>query len=59
VNTTATPTLARRRSAVGVGCGLGSSSVLIAAAYPPTTVVGSDYHPAPANRSVARWDSVT
>jgi ubiquinone/menaquinone biosynthesis C-methylase UbiE len=27
-----------------VGCGLGSSSVLIAQAYPRTTVVGSDYH---------------
>jgi 2-polyprenyl-3-methyl-5-hydroxy-6-metoxy-1,4-benzoquinol methylase len=27
-----------------VGCGLGSSSVLIAGAYPATTVVGSDYH---------------
>jgi len=27
-----------------VGCGLGSSSVLIAQAYPNTTVVGSDYH---------------
>jgi 2-polyprenyl-3-methyl-5-hydroxy-6-metoxy-1,4-benzoquinol methylase len=27
-----------------VGCGLGSSSVLIAQAYPKTTVVGSDYH---------------
>jgi ubiquinone/menaquinone biosynthesis C-methylase UbiE len=28
-----------------VGCGLGSSSVLLAQAYPRTTVVGSDYHP--------------
>jgi 2-polyprenyl-3-methyl-5-hydroxy-6-metoxy-1,4-benzoquinol methylase len=28
-----------------IGCGLGSSSVLIAEAYPRTTVVGSDYHP--------------
>jgi SAM-dependent methyltransferase len=27
-----------------VGCGLGSSSVLIATAFPHTTVVGSDYH---------------
>jgi ubiquinone/menaquinone biosynthesis C-methylase UbiE len=27
-----------------VGCGLGSSSVLLAEAYPHTTVVGSDYH---------------
>ncbi|RZB13291.1 SAM-dependent methyltransferase [Streptomyces sp. F001] len=27
-----------------VGCGLGSSSVLLAEAYPRTTVVGSDYH---------------
>jgi SAM-dependent methyltransferase len=27
-----------------LGCGLGSSSVLIAEAYPRTTVVGSDYH---------------
>jgi SAM-dependent methyltransferase len=27
-----------------VGCGLGSSSVLIASAFPRTTVVGSDYH---------------
>ncbi|MCW6008361.1 methyltransferase domain-containing protein [Micromonospora sp. CPCC 205371] len=27
-----------------VGCGLGSSSVLIAQAYPRATVVGSDYH---------------
>ncbi len=27
-----------------VGCGLGSSSVLIAEAYPRTTVIGSDYH---------------
>ncbi|MCV2488681.1 methyltransferase domain-containing protein [Geodermatophilus sp. YIM 151500] len=27
-----------------VGCGFGSSSVLIAEAYPRTTVVGSDYH---------------
>jgi 2-polyprenyl-3-methyl-5-hydroxy-6-metoxy-1,4-benzoquinol methylase len=27
-----------------VGCGLGSSSVLIAQAYPKTTIVGSDYH---------------
>jgi ubiquinone/menaquinone biosynthesis C-methylase UbiE len=27
-----------------VGCGLGSSSVLIAQAYPRTRVVGSDYH---------------
>jgi ubiquinone/menaquinone biosynthesis C-methylase UbiE len=27
-----------------VGCGLGSSSVLIAQAYPNTTVVGSDFH---------------
>ena len=26
------------------GCGLGSSSVLLAQAYPRTTVVGSDYH---------------
>jgi SAM-dependent methyltransferase len=28
-----------------VGCGLGSSSVLLAQAYPKTTIVGSDYHP--------------
>jgi ubiquinone/menaquinone biosynthesis C-methylase UbiE len=27
-----------------VGCGLGSSSVLLAQAYPKTTIVGSDYH---------------
>jgi ubiquinone/menaquinone biosynthesis C-methylase UbiE len=27
-----------------VGCGLGSSSVLLARAYPHTSVVGSDYH---------------
>jgi SAM-dependent methyltransferase len=27
-----------------VGCGLGSSSVLLAEAYPRSTVVGSDYH---------------
>ncbi|GAA2378764.1 class I SAM-dependent methyltransferase [Nonomuraea africana] len=27
-----------------VGCGLGSSSLLLAEAYPRTTVVGSDYH---------------
>lgn len=27
-----------------VGCGLGSSAVLISQAYPRTTVVGSDYH---------------
>jgi ubiquinone/menaquinone biosynthesis C-methylase UbiE len=27
-----------------VGCGLGSSSVLLAQAYPRTTVLGSDYH---------------
>lgn len=27
-----------------VGCGLGSSSVLLAQAYPRTTVAGSDYH---------------
>ncbi|MGW7253542.1 class I SAM-dependent methyltransferase [Streptomyces sp. NPDC054834] len=27
-----------------VGCGLGSSAVLLAEAYPRTTVVGSDYH---------------
>jgi 2-polyprenyl-3-methyl-5-hydroxy-6-metoxy-1,4-benzoquinol methylase len=27
-----------------VGCGLGASSLLIAQAYPRTTVVGSDYH---------------
>ena len=27
-----------------LGCGLGSSSVLLAQAYPKTTVVGSDYH---------------
>ena len=27
-----------------VGCGLGSSSVLMAQAYPRTTIVGSDYH---------------
>ncbi|GAA3469410.1 class I SAM-dependent methyltransferase [Nonomuraea roseola] len=27
-----------------VGCGLGSSSILLAEAYPRTTVVGSDYH---------------
>ncbi len=27
-----------------LGCGLGSASVLIAEAYPRTTVVGSDYH---------------
>ncbi|HYH32082.1 MAG TPA: class I SAM-dependent methyltransferase [Pseudonocardia sp.] len=29
-----------------LGCGLGSSSVLLAQAYPRTTVAGSDYHPA-------------
>jgi ubiquinone/menaquinone biosynthesis C-methylase UbiE len=29
-----------------VGCGLGSTSVLIAEAYPRTTVAGSDYHEA-------------
>jgi ubiquinone/menaquinone biosynthesis C-methylase UbiE len=28
-----------------LGCGLGSSSMLLAEAYPRTTVVGSDYHP--------------
>jgi ubiquinone/menaquinone biosynthesis C-methylase UbiE len=28
-----------------LGCGLGSSSVLIAQAYPRTAIVGSDYHP--------------
>ena len=27
-----------------VGCGLGSSSVLIAEAYPESTVIGFDYH---------------
>jgi len=27
-----------------IGCGLGSSSVLLAQAYPSATVVGSDYH---------------
>ena len=27
-----------------LGCGLGSSAVLVATAYPRTTVVGSDYH---------------
>jgi len=27
-----------------IGCGLGASSVLLAEAYPRTTVVGSDYH---------------
>jgi SAM-dependent methyltransferase len=27
-----------------IGCGLGSSSVLLAQAYPRTTVLGSDYH---------------
>ena len=27
-----------------VGCGLGSSTLLLAEAYPRTTVVGSDYH---------------
>ncbi|MET9343256.1 class I SAM-dependent methyltransferase [Nonomuraea sp. NPDC003804] len=27
-----------------VGCGLGSSSILLAEAYPRTTVTGSDYH---------------
>jgi ubiquinone/menaquinone biosynthesis C-methylase UbiE len=27
-----------------LGCGLGSSSVLLAQAYPRTTIVGSDYH---------------
>jgi ubiquinone/menaquinone biosynthesis C-methylase UbiE len=27
-----------------LGCGLGSSSVLLAEAYPRTTIVGSDYH---------------
>jgi 2-polyprenyl-3-methyl-5-hydroxy-6-metoxy-1,4-benzoquinol methylase len=27
-----------------VGCGLGTSSVLIAQAFPKTTIVGSDYH---------------
>jgi len=29
-----------------VGCGLGSSTLLLAEAYPRTTVVGSDYHAA-------------
>ncbi|NUW42166.1 class I SAM-dependent methyltransferase [Nonomuraea rhodomycinica] len=28
-----------------VGCGLGSSSILLAQSYPRTTVAGSDYHP--------------
>jgi 2-polyprenyl-3-methyl-5-hydroxy-6-metoxy-1,4-benzoquinol methylase len=28
-----------------LGCGLGTSSVLMAQAYPRTTIVGSDYHP--------------
>ena len=27
-----------------VGCGLGSSSVLLAQAYPNSTITGSDYH---------------
>ncbi|MEO3889389.1 class I SAM-dependent methyltransferase [Nonomuraea sp. B5E05] len=30
--------------AADVGCGLGSSSLLLAKAYPRTTVLGSDYH---------------
>jgi len=37
-----------------VGCGLGSSSVLIAEAYPRATVVGSDYHPASIERAHKR-----
>jgi 2-polyprenyl-3-methyl-5-hydroxy-6-metoxy-1,4-benzoquinol methylase len=28
-----------------LGCGLGTSSVLMAQAYPRTTIIGSDYHP--------------
>lgn len=32
------------QSGDSVGCGLGSSSVLLAQAYPAATVVGSDYH---------------
>jgi 2-polyprenyl-3-methyl-5-hydroxy-6-metoxy-1,4-benzoquinol methylase len=31
-------------SVADVGCGLGSSSVLLAQAYPQSTIVGSDYH---------------
>ena len=34
----------RRGRVADLGCGLGSSSVLMAQAYPRTTVVGSDYH---------------
>jgi SAM-dependent methyltransferase len=37
-----------------VGCGLGSSSVLIAEAYPRATVVGSDYHPESIERAHKR-----
>jgi SAM-dependent methyltransferase len=40
-----------------VGCGLGSSSVLLAQAYPRATVIGSDYHAASielANKKVAQ-----
>ena len=37
-----------------VGCGLGSSSMLIAEAYPRATVVGSDYHPASIERAHKR-----
>src|SRR5690606_30698235 len=28
-----------------IGCGLGSSTVLVAEAFPKSTIVGSDYHP--------------
>ncbi len=34
-----------------IGCGLGSSSVLMAEAYPRTTVVGSDCHPESVERA--------
>jgi ubiquinone/menaquinone biosynthesis C-methylase UbiE len=37
-----------------VGCGLGSSSVLIAQAYPNTTVAGSDYHAASVDQARKR-----
>jgi SAM-dependent methyltransferase len=37
-------TLATGGKVADIGCGLGASSVLLAEAYPRTTVVGSDYH---------------
>ncbi|MFD1938200.1 MULTISPECIES: class I SAM-dependent methyltransferase [Nonomuraea] len=36
--------LTRGARVADVGCGLGSSSTLLAEAYPRTTVLGSDYH---------------